>query len=140
VKRFFVDTNILLDFLADRKPFSDQAELLFEYAQEEKVGLYVSAISFNNLYYIIRKRKDHRTAIRLLKELSELVSIITLDEDMLKRALNSDFTDFEDAIQYFSALRLHEIEGIITRNSKDFKHSSLAILSPEIALKIIADE
>ena len=131
-----MDTNVLFDFLTDRKPFSDQAEILFEYKRQKKINIYVSAISFNNLYYIINKISGHKTAINLLEELADLVNIVPLDNDITQRSLKSNFSDFEDAIQYNSALREKAIEGIITRNSKDFKKSELPVLSPEIAIKL----
>jgi len=137
VKSFFIDTNILLDFLADRKPYSDHAATIFENQQQSKIYLYVSAISFNNLYYIISKIEGHKTAIRLLKELSDLVTIIPLEQSIIQRSLDSSFADFEDAIQYYSALKIRNIKGIITRNTKDFRKSEIAILTPELALKLI---
>jgi predicted nucleic acid-binding protein len=137
MKTFLTDTNVLLDFLADRKPFSDHAEILFEYRQQKKVTLCVSAISFNNLYYVINKIEGHKTAIKLLNELSDLVNIIPLDQTIIQHALKSTFSDFEDAIQYHTALSIKNIHGIITRNSKDFKKSELPVLSPEIAISLI---
>lgn len=136
MRHFLIDTNVLLDFLADRKPFSDQAEILFEYKQQKKINIYVSAISFNNLYYIINKISGHNIAIKLLSELADLVNTIPLDHSIIQNSLKSNFSDFEDAIQYNSALSVKNIEGIITRNSKDFKKSELPILSPEIGIKL----
>ncbi|MDQ3395155.1 MAG: PIN domain-containing protein [Bacteroidota bacterium] len=140
MRHFLFDTNVLLDFLADRKPFSDQAEILFEYKQQKKINIFVSAISFNNLYYIINKIGGHVKAIKLLTELADLVNIIPLDHLIIQNSLKSNFSDFEDAIQYNSALNVKIIEGIITRNHKDFKHSELSILSPELAIKLTDEE
>ncbi|MBX9851585.1 MAG: PIN domain-containing protein [Cytophagaceae bacterium] len=137
MKSFFLDTNILLDLLADRKPFSDQAAIIFESQEQNKINLYVSAISFNNLYYIITKIEGHKTAVKLLKELSDLVTIIPLEQSIIQNSLESSFTDFEDAIQYHSALKTKNIKGIITRNTKDFKKTELPILTPELAIKLI---
>lgn len=139
MKHFLFDTNVLLDFLADRKPFSDQAEILFEYKQQKKVNIHVSAISFNNLYYILNKVSDHKTAIKLLSELMDLVNTVPLNNTIIQNSLRSNFADFEDAIQYYSALSVKVIDGIVTRNSKDFKESELPVLIPEIAIKL-ADE
>lgn len=136
MRHFLIDTNVLLDFLSDRKPFSDQAEVLFEYKQQKKIEIYVSAISFNNLYYIINKISGHKIAIKLLSELADLVNTIPLDNSIIRNSLKSNFSDYEDAIQYNSALSLKVIEGIITMNSKDFRKSDLPILSPEIAIKL----
>jgi predicted nucleic acid-binding protein len=139
VKSFFIDTNILLDFLADRKPYSDQAAIIFENQQQGKLNLYVSAISFNNLYYVICKIEGHKTAIKLLKELTDIVTIIPLEQSIIQNSLESNFSDFEDAIQYYSALKTKNVKGIITRNTKDFKKSELPILTPELAIKLIEE-
>jgi predicted nucleic acid-binding protein len=139
VKSFFIDTNILLDFLADRKPYSDQAAIIFENQQQGKLNLYVSAISFNNLYYVICKIEGHKTAIKLLKELTDIVTIIPLEQSIIQNSLESNFSDFEDAIQYYSALKTKSVKGIITRNTKDFKKSELPILTPELAIKLIEE-
>ena len=136
MRHFLIDTNVLLDFLSDRKPFSDQAEVLFEYKHQKKIEIYVSAISFNNLYYIINKISGHKKAIKLLSELADLVIIVSLDNSIIRNSLLNNFSDYEDAIQYNSALSVRVIEGIITRNNKDFKKSELPILSSEIAIKL----
>ncbi len=140
MRHFLIDTNVLLDFLSDRKPFSDQAEVLFEYKQQKRIEIYVSAISFNNLYYIINKLSGHKIAIKLLSELADLVNIIPLDSSIIRHSLKSSFSDYEDSIQYNSALSEKVIEGIITRNSKDFKKSDLPVLSPEIAIKLAGEK
>ncbi len=137
MKHFFLDTNILLDFLTDRKPFSEQAATLFQFAKDDQVKVYVAAISFNNIYYIVRQVQTHAKTIELLKGLAELVQVIEVDGSVLKQALNSRFKDFEDAIQVFAALSVPEIEAIITRNQKDFKQSELPVLAPDSAIALI---
>jgi predicted nucleic acid-binding protein len=137
MKHFFLDTNILLDFLTDRKPFSEQAAILFQMSKENQVKLYVAAISFNNIYYIVRQVQTHAKTIELLKGLAQLVEIIAVDETVLQQALNSDFKDFEDSIQSYAAESITEIDGIVTRNQKDFKKSSLPILAPDNAMALL---
>jgi predicted nucleic acid-binding protein len=137
MKNIFIDTNILLDLLTDRKPFSDHTEELLGLTQTQKIKVYVSAISFNNIYYIIRKANGHKSSIQLIKEMRELVNIMAVGEDIIDKALASDFHDFEDAIQYFSAVSNKNIEAIITRNSKDFKSSDLPVLSSHEACRMI---
>lgn len=124
MRHFFLDTNILLDFLIDRKPFSDQAAILFQLATSNKVKLYVAAISFNNVYYIIRQVHSHAKAMELIKALERYVEIIAVDSAILRKAIASEFKDFEDAIQNFAAESVAEIEMMVTRNLKDFKKAS----------------
>lgn len=137
MKHLFLDTNILLDFLTDRQPFSEQAATLFQFAKDGKVKLYVAAISFNNIYYIVRQVQTHSKIIELLKSLAQLVEIIAVDDSVLKSALASDFKDFEDAIQSFAAESIPEMEAIITRNQKDFKKSNLPVFTSESAIALL---
>ncbi|WP_114783045.1 type II toxin-antitoxin system VapC family toxin [Botryobacter ruber] len=137
MKHFFLDTNILLDFLIDRKPFADQAALLFQAAADSKVKLYVAAISFNNIYYIVRQVHAHAKTIGLLKTLAEYVEIVAIDGVILNKAIASDFKDFEDGIQGFAAESVAAIELIVTRNIKDFKKSNLPVFSPESAAELL---
>ncbi len=133
----FLDTNVVIDFLTDRKPFSQQAGKLFDYSEKDEVKLYLSAVSFSNIYYIVKKVSSHKEAIRILNRLDEMSEIIDTTSSSIKNALDSEFKDFEDAIQYFSAKLNSNINGIVTRNGGDFKHSSISILTPEEAIKFI---
>jgi predicted nucleic acid-binding protein len=139
MKHLFLDTNVLIDFLSDRKPFSDDAAILFNYSLNKEIKIYVSAVSYNNIYYIIRKSLTHQSTIRILDELQELTECIDVSNEVIKNSLNSDFKDFEDAIQYFCAKSESKIDFIVTRNSKDFKLSSLPVISPKEALTMIAN-
>jgi predicted nucleic acid-binding protein len=138
MKHLFLDTNVLIDFLSDRKPFSDDGAILFNYSLNKKIKIYVSAVSYNNIYYIIIKSLTLQSTIRILNELQELTECIDVTNEVLKNSLNSDFKDFEDAIQYYSAKSESKIDFIVTRNSKDFKLSSLPVISPKEALTMIA--
>jgi predicted nucleic acid-binding protein len=137
MKYFFLDTNILFDFLLDRKPYSQSAALLLSLAEKRKVGLFVSIISFNNLYYVLRKVSSHSKTINALKGLETYLRIIDFEKDILQLAMNSEFNDLEDAIQYFSASRIEKIDAIVTRNSKDFRHSQIPVLLPDAAVKLV---
>jgi predicted nucleic acid-binding protein len=138
--QLFLDTNIIIDFLTDRKPFSLFAAKLFDYSENGKVKLYLSAVSYNNTYYIIRKLTSHKAAIKTMKALEELTETIGNNATSIKYALNSDFKDFEDAIQYYTARENPGLNGIVTRNPSDFKHSKLPIWTPEQAVKYIETE
>jgi len=139
IPQFYIDTNVLIDFLADRKPFSESATSLFDLAVKKKIKLYISALSYNNIYYILqRENKSHKKTIALLELLSEDCQILDATKTILLRAMRSDFKDFEDAIQYYSAKEQVGINAIITRNPKDFAVKDLAILSPDEALSYSA--
>ncbi len=106
------------------------ASHLFDLGTKKKAKIYCSAISFNNIYYLFRQSHTHGPAIKLLKDLAAMTEIVALDESIVSQSLQSGFRDFEDAIQYFSALRLPRLDGIVTRNTKGFSKSELPILTP----------
>ena len=140
MKQIFIDTNVIIDFLADRSPFSEYAAILFQLAKENKIKIYISAISFNNTYYILRKVASHRKALNLISEIEEYVGIQETNRIILRKAIKSKFNDFEDAIQYYSAIQLSKIDIITTRDIKGFKKSELPVLSPETTVKLILKE
>jgi len=137
MKQIFIDTNVIIDFLADRQPFSDYAAIIFQLAKDNKINVYISAISFNNTYYILRKVTSHKNALKLLSEIEEYVGVQETSRAILRKAMKSDFKDFEDAIQYFSAVQIGNIDIITTRDLKDFKMSELPVLSPETTIKCL---
>lgn len=137
MKHLFLDTNVLIDFLADRKPFSLEAAKLFNYSFKKKVTIYVAAVSYNNIYYILRQSCSHSETIKILSQLEEWTETIDVSKDVIKKALNSSFKDFEDAIQYNCAKTLNKIDCIVTRDTKDFKTSSIPTFTPKEALTMI---
>ena len=137
MRHVFLDTNVIIDFLADRSPFSEYSAILFQLAKEKKIKVSVSAISFNNTYYILRKVTSHKKALSLISEIEELVGIQETNRKIIRKAIKSNFNDFEDAIQYFSALEIGTIDIITTRDLKDFKRSELPVLSPETTVKLL---
>jgi len=140
MKQIFIDTNVIIDFLADRSPFSEYAAVLFQLAKDDRIKIYISAISFNNTYYILRKVTSHKKALSLISEIEEYVGIQETNRTILRKTLKSNFSDFEDAIQYFSAVQLGKIDIITTRDLKDFKKSELPVLSPETTIKLLMKE
>ena len=135
MKSIFLDTNVVIDFLADRKPFSLDAAKLFNFSVLGKVKIYISAVSYNNIYYILKQSLSHTQTIKLLDELSEMAEIADVTNSVIKQSLKTDFKDFEDAIQYYCALSINKIDFIVTRDTKDFKKSTLAVMSPAEAVR-----
>jgi predicted nucleic acid-binding protein len=134
MENVFIDTDVIVDFLTDRKPFSLESAKIFSLIDQKKIKGCVSSLSFSNLYYVLRKFGTHKKVISSLQELSELVDILKVDSDMVKSALTSDFKDFEDSIQYFATQEHKNVDCIITRNIKDYKDSSLPVMTPETFL------
>lgn len=128
MKKLLVDTNIIIDLLAKRKDFYQEAQELFTLADENQVKLYISSLTFANTHYVLVKELNADEARKVLIKFKLLVKTLPLDEKILELALSSDFKDFEDAIQHYTALE-NKLEIIITRNKKDFKTSKLAVLT-----------
>lgn len=137
MKIIFLDTNVIIDFLADRRPFSIQAAEIFNSSLAGNVKIFVSSVSFNNIYYILRQSLSHTETIKLLDELSEMTEIVDVTKTIIKKSLKSEFKDFEDAIQYNCALTVNKLDFIVTRDSKDFKKSALPVMNPQEAASII---
>lgn len=134
--RLFIDTDIVIDYLTDRAPYANAASELFELREQGKVKLFLSAVSINNIYYIVRKFLGHKKTIEVIEMLVEMTEIIGTTKKEIIQALNSNFSDFEDSIQYESAISAKNIDAIITRNLKDFRASSIAVLTPLNFLKL----
>lgn len=124
-----VDTNVLLDVLAAREPFYPRSAAVWSLAEAGAVTGVISAISYNNCYYVVRRyggRARAREALRLLRDVFQPVD---LTAQVLNQAMDAEFPDFEDAIQFFSALRAGA-EVLVTRNPDDFPRADLGVLTP----------
>jgi predicted nucleic acid-binding protein len=131
----FIDTDVIIDFLIDRKPFSREAAIIFTLIEQKKLKGFSSSLTFSNLYYVLRKIESHNKVISKLDCLSKMVGILKVEELTIKNALASGFPDFEDSIQYFSAVDSKKIDVIITRNIRDFKKSEIPVMTPGDFLK-----
>lgn len=133
--KVLIDTDVLLDFFFDRKPFAIFSTEILNLCEENKINGFTTPVIIANVYYLLRKTAKHDIVIEKLKQLLNIVDIIKMDKNAVVNALNSKFKDFEDALQNFSAVDNEEISIVLTRNIKDFKTSELAILTPETYLK-----
>jgi predicted nucleic acid-binding protein len=135
--KVFLDTNILVDLIADRKPFSKHAIEIFKSAEERKTQLFTSSHSIATAHYLLKKYVEEKDLRDILSNLLEFLDVISVDLDVLKKGLRSNHKDFEDAIQIICASSITGIDFIVTRNIKDFKTSNIAVLTPdELCLKL----
>ena len=131
--KIFVDTDICIDLLSGRKPHNAFAEQLFTLADNRKVNICISALSFSNIDYILQsqfKKKDSRS---ILAKFKTLVTVLSVDDKIIELAMASDFDDFEDAIQYNTVIE-NKINILITRNLKDYKKATIQVINPETFL------
>jgi predicted nucleic acid-binding protein len=126
----FVDTDIVLDLLARREPFYDAAARLFSLAETGNMSLSVSSLTFANLFYILRKQVSAKHAHEVLRNFKLLVTVLPVDDATIEQALKADFTDFEDAIQYFSALSAG-CSSFLTRNGRHYRKATISIVTAE---------
>jgi len=131
MKRVFVDTNILIDLLADRPPYSKFAIELFDQAEKDRVKLFTSSHSFATTHYLLKKFISETELREVLLSLLDFIDIIPVDLAVIKKSLLSKHKDFEDAIQIFAANAIDNIDFIVTRNLKDFKDTGIVVLPPD---------
>ena len=129
MRRILIDTNIVIDLLAKRKDFYSDAANLFSQADKKELKLTISSLTFANTNYILTKLKSAKEAREILRKFKVLVELLNLDDKITELALSDEsFPDFEDGLQYYSAIE-NDVDIIITRNKKDFKNSKLPILT-----------
>jgi predicted nucleic acid-binding protein len=128
MEKLLVDTNVVVDLLTRREDFYREAQDLFTLSDEGKVKLLVSSLTFVNTHYLLNRYKNRDEARKILIKFKVLVEVAKLDDKIIELALASDFSDFEDAIQYYTAVE-NGVDVIITRNLRDFKTSKLPVLT-----------
>jgi len=131
MKNVFLDTNILVDIIADRQPFSQYAIEIFGASEQGKVKLFTSSPSIATTHYLLKKFVDENSLRVIILELLEFITVIAVDIEVISESLKSIHKDFEDAIQIECALSHSGMNFIVTRNSRDFEKSSIEVLSPE---------
>jgi predicted nucleic acid-binding protein len=134
--RILIDTDVILDFFFDRQPFSENAAKVFSLCELQEIKGFVTPVIISNVYYLLRQTAKHEKVVEKLKLLVSITEILVIDKAIIVQALNSPFKDFEDALQNYSAEFDTEIDIILTRNTKDFKNSLLAVMTPDNFMKI----
>lgn len=133
--KVLIDTDVLMDFFFDRKPFAKYSTELINNCADKKIQGFATPVIISNVYYLLSKTAKHNIIVEKLKQLLTIIEVVKMDKNVVLSALNSEFKDFEDALQNFSAMENGQIKIILTRNLKDFKKSELAIMTPETYLK-----
>lgn len=126
--KLLIDTNIVIDLLTKRKEFFLEAQRVFTLGDKKKADLYISSLTLANTYYLLSKQFTSAEARKILMRFKVLVNVLSMDDKIMELALTSDFKDFEDAIQYYTAIE-NGLDIIITRNQKDFKLSKIPVFS-----------
>ncbi|MEI6554097.1 MAG: PIN domain-containing protein [Paludibacter sp.] len=128
--RLFIDTNIMLDLLGERLPFYDSIAKIATLADRGEVSIIVSALSYTTVAYMLSKYESMEKVKDKLRKFKIISEISDLDEKTIEKGLNSTFSDFEDSLQYFCALK-SDCNILLTRNQKDFKASDIPVMSAD---------
>jgi predicted nucleic acid-binding protein len=134
MNRVLLDTDVILDKVLGREPWLQEATPLWESVRVQRVQAFGCAITPLNISYIVRRSLGSVEVRQVLRDLLNVVQIIPLNEEILRTALSSAITDYEDAVQHASALAA-SIDVIITRNIGDYKNATLSVLSPSDFIK-----
>lgn len=134
--RVFLDTNVIMDFCAKRLPFFDDASLIIDMGYRKELTLIVSSLSFINVAYILRKAYQPELVMQKLNSLATICTISPIDEEAILAGIRMRAKDFEDSVQYLSALRCNA-EVIITRDAVGFQGFPILSQTPCDFLKEI---
>jgi len=126
----YIDTNVMLDLLGERIPFYDSIAKIATLADRGQVTMVASALSYATVSYFLIKFENTEKAKDKLRKFKIISEICDLDELIIEKGLNSNFSDFEDSLQYFSALK-SDCSILITRNGKDFKESQIPVMTAD---------
>ncbi len=124
-----IDTNVLLDHLAKREGFYQDAAIIFSMVEEGYIIGIVPSLSIVNCAYVLPKHYDGKAVLEQIKTMLRIFTISNVDAAVLENAANLSPYDYEDAVQYLSALRYHP-DVIITRDKKGFCDFDILVMTP----------
>lgn len=133
--KVLIDTNIVLDMLLEREPFSENSTKVFEQAERGKAEAFITANSITDIVYILRKSYDREKIRDAIHELMKFTKIVSVTSKDISKAFDYLFTDFEDALQTQCAIKI-KADYIVTRNAKDFKKGPVEVITPDKFLEI----
>jgi predicted nucleic acid-binding protein len=125
-EKIFFDNDVILDISIKRENDIKDSIKLVNLAEEGEYRGYTSSVIFTNTYYMQKKLKDHETSINFLKKLRLILTVLNVDDIIIQKALESGWNDFEDSVQYYTAVQ-NKIDYIITRNTDDYKKSIIPV-------------
>ena len=136
--KVLIDTNVIVDVALEREPFYAESDRILTFVEEGHIQGYISASTFSDLYYIIRRDKGRDWTLDFLRQLATFCQVATVDNSVISIALTCNFKDFEDAIQYSTAV-INLIDAIVTRNPRDFPVNTPRIVTPNQLILELTD-
>ena len=137
MKNILLDSDIILDFFLDRQPHSKYTAYVLSQIELKKINGYLTAVIISNVYYLLRKVSSHDKVMKKLNQLMTLTNVLSIDKQIILKAMNSKFKDFEDAMQNYACESYGKIDVILTRNIRDFKRSEISVMTPEQYFKML---
>jgi len=129
--RYFVDSDVILDFVLDRSPYNEASTQLMNLGDRKIIKLHTSSIAISNVHYIGRKYLGTKRTLALLQQISDFIEIESVGKAEVLEAFHSKFSDFEDALQYAAAIKIRGLKALVTRNVKDYKLARIAVTIPK---------
>ncbi len=133
--RVLIDSDVILDSFFDRMPFAEYSTAILSLCESGKIKGFLTPLIYSNVYYLLRQTAKHDKVIDKLKKLLKITDVLQMNRKVVEDALNSEFRDFEDSLQNYSAINSESIDLILTRNLKDYKKSNLGVFTPETYIK-----
>ena len=130
MKKIFVDSDILLDVVLERKPFFYDSQKLIALIEKNQFRGFTSSLIIANCFYIVSTNKTIAIAEKTISKIRSILTVLPFTDKEIGESLNSSFKDFEDGIQYFVAIN-NGIDTIITRNISDFKSIDINVFMPK---------
>lgn len=124
-----IDTNVIVDVLTGREPFFADSALVLDRAERGEYVAWICATTVTTVFYLVRRHLGAEATLDKMKDLTAVCSVAPVNQSVVAAALQSQFTDFEDAVLHYSAV-LAGADCIVTRNAADFRESSLVVYSP----------
>mgnify|MGYP000297794037 CR=1 FL=1 len=125
-----LDTDVCLDSITGREPWNANADRIFHASVEKEVYIFISGLTFSNLYYLLRKIHGSRKTIKRLRAMRDLIKVSPINSKVVDQAFDSSWNDFEDAMQYHSALKAG-CDLLVTRNLSDYKKADrIPVIQP----------
>lgn len=137
--KVFLDTNVVVDLLGERYPYYYAAARIATLADKGKIELFVSGLTYSTVYYLLSRFEDREQVIEKIRKFKLIAQTSDLTDNIIDKGLISKFNDFEDALQYYCALKMN-CKILITRNGKDFKESEIAVLTPDEYLQSLQNK
>lgn len=136
MKEVCIDSDVIIDVIIDREPFVEHPEIILSRSAKSEIGGFISLVTLANVHYLASRQIGKEKSMQFVWALLQIVDVLDSNTEIAKMAAYSSFSNFEDAIQNYSAENKKSIEFILTRNVKDYRGSSLTVLSPSEFLKL----